>query len=74
LAAFTEQIGEDQLVMNEPLMRWVAKNCRLLKSIGNYRIYETPCRIAANEKVLAAAASAAAGVMPASMKVSKGAR
>lgn len=74
LAAFTEQIGEDQLVMNEPLMHWVAKNCRLLKSVGNYRIYETPSRIAQNERVLAAAASAGAVVMPASVKVSKEAR
>ncbi len=41
-AVFTEQIGEDQLMMNAPLMQWVTSKCRLVRSIGNYRIYETP--------------------------------
>ncbi len=40
LAVFTEQIGEDQLIMNPMLLEWVKRNCRLVKSIGNYRIYE----------------------------------
>ncbi len=39
-AAFTEDLGEDQLVMNPRLQDWIMKNCRLVKSIGNYRIYE----------------------------------
>lgn len=40
LVVATEQIGEDQLIMNSALKRWVETNCRLIKSLGNYRIYE----------------------------------
>jgi hypothetical protein len=39
-AVFTEAIGEDQLVMNTNLRDWISHNCRLVRSIGNYRIYE----------------------------------
>ncbi len=38
-AVFTEQIGEDQLIMNSTLLSWVQSNCRIVKKIGNYRIY-----------------------------------
>jgi hypothetical protein len=39
-AVFTETIGEDQLVVNTNLRDWIEHNCRLVRSIGNYRIYE----------------------------------
>jgi hypothetical protein len=39
-AVFTENLGEDQLVMNARLQDWIARNCRVVKSIGNYRVYE----------------------------------
>jgi hypothetical protein len=36
----TEGLGEDQLYINPPLQEWVKTHCRLIKSLGNYRIYE----------------------------------
>ena len=39
LAIFTEQIGEDQLIVNAPLRDWVGAHCELVRSIGNYRVY-----------------------------------
>lgn len=39
-AIFTEEHGQDQLVMNPPLRDWVLQNCRLTASFGNYRIYQ----------------------------------
>jgi hypothetical protein len=39
-AVFTEGRGQDQLVMNPALRRWVAEHCKLVRSFGNYRIYQ----------------------------------
>jgi hypothetical protein len=39
LAIFTENHGQDQLIMNPPLRDWAWRNCRLEACFGDYRIY-----------------------------------
>ena len=39
-AVFTEQIGQDQLVVRPELRDWLDQNARLVASFGNYRVYE----------------------------------
>ena len=39
-AVFTERHGQDQLAVNPALERWVRDNCRLVRAIGDYRIFE----------------------------------
>lgn len=39
-AVFTEGRGQDQLIMNKKLLDWVEDHCILVRSLGNYRIYE----------------------------------
>lgn len=36
---FTAQRGQDNLAMNPPLKSWIEKNCELVRSFGDYRIY-----------------------------------
>jgi len=37
---FTEGHGQDELYLNPRLQKWVAANCTLVRSFGNYRIYQ----------------------------------
>lgn len=37
---FTEGHGQDELFLNPSLQRWVEENCTLVRSYGNYRIYQ----------------------------------
>ena len=39
-AVFTERHGQDQLAVNPALERWVRDNCRLVRAIGDYRVFE----------------------------------
>ena len=39
-AVFTEDRGQDQLIVNPDLLRWIQANCVVVESFGNYRIYE----------------------------------
>ena len=39
-AVFTEAHGQDQLAVNPELERWVRDNCRLVRAIGDYRVFE----------------------------------
>ena len=39
-AVFTEGHGQDQLAVNPALARWVRENCRLVRAIGDYRVFE----------------------------------
>jgi len=39
-AVFTEGRGQDQLVVNVELMKWINENCHLVQSFGHYRVYE----------------------------------
>ena len=39
-AVFTEGHGQDQLAVNPALERWVRDNCRLVRAIGDYRVFE----------------------------------
>jgi hypothetical protein len=48
LAIFTENHGQDQLIMNPPLRDWVTRNCRLLACFGDYRIYGG-CKVSSRE-------------------------
>jgi hypothetical protein len=38
-AVFTAQRGQDNLMMNPYLKSWIEKNCALVRSFGDYRIY-----------------------------------
>ncbi len=46
-AVFTEDRGQDQLIVNPAFRSWILANCRLVRSIGNYRIYK-PTAVAAD--------------------------
>jgi len=39
-AVFTERHGQDQLAVNPALERWVRDNCRMVRAIGDYRVFE----------------------------------
>lgn len=39
-AIFTEAHGQDQLVINPRVRTWVLDNCTLVRSIGDYRVYQ----------------------------------
>lgn len=39
-AVFTENHGQDQLIMNPVLQRWIGGNCRIVRSFGDYRVYD----------------------------------
>lgn len=39
-SVFTEDRGQDQLIVNPELREWVLKHCTLVRSFGNYRIYQ----------------------------------
>jgi hypothetical protein len=39
-SVFTEDRGQDQLIVNPELRQWVLKHCTLVRSFGNYRIYQ----------------------------------
>lgn len=59
-AVFTEGRGQDQLLMNPRVQQWVLKNCVLVASFGNYRIYQLAAAVAAQR-----AAACASMPMPA---------
>ncbi len=37
---FTEERGQDQLIINPQVRQWVLEHCTLIRSFGNYRIYQ----------------------------------
>jgi hypothetical protein len=39
-SVFTEDRGQDQLIVNPALRQWVFDHCKLVRSFGNYRIYQ----------------------------------
>jgi hypothetical protein len=37
---FTEGHGQDQMAVKPSLLKWVSEHCDLVRSFGNYRLYQ----------------------------------